>query len=127
MSLLPYDPFQSFERLKQELEHLFPTPSFSPIKIREMDQQIIATCRMPGVKRREDFTVYVHGNLLTVSRKVNSSYEVKSHAWYSSQQFAGATQQTVPLPSPVHAHRMTTRYNQDTLEIILPKRLPSES
>lgn len=116
MSLMPYDPFRLFKQLQKEMDGFF--APFSPllveetgafkISLHETAQEIVAICKVPGLKRIEEMEIEVKGQLLTVARNVTSSEELKGRNVYKSHQFRGYFCKSLMLPSPVKDWYTTT-------------------
>jgi HSP20 family protein len=128
MPLIPNDPFRYFEEIQREMKRIFAsdphllsrqsTGAFS-IRFDETEDELIAICRVPGLKSKEEMEIDVTGQLLTVARNMSSSLEMRGQELYKSEQFWGHYRQTIPLPCPVKG--WSTIYSNEELKIQMPK------
>jgi len=86
----------------------------------EEKEALIATLEVPGVKK-EDLTITVEDELLTVKGSYKTAEEVKEKNYYFAERATGGFQRTVPLPAKVRADKVTATLRDGLLEIRLPK------
>jgi len=135
MPLVPYDPFRSLEGWRKDLDRLFNDfPSFlrgdqqfgaHRLDMHETDREVVVTCDLPGLEKKEDIHIDVQGNVLTIAGTVNRKSEVKEEQMHRQERFYGRFQRSVPLPTAVVEEGIKASYKNGVLEIHLPKRQPT--
>ncbi len=132
MALVPYEPFRFLESMRKDLDHFFETglPSFGNmdhrfgmprIDIQETDSEIVATCDIPGLEKKEDVHINLDNNVLTISGSINRKNEVKSEQMHRQERVFGRFQRSVALPARVSEEGVKASYKNGVLEIHLPK------
>ncbi|GAB6159130.1 Hsp20/alpha crystallin family protein [Desulfotomaculum varum] len=133
MSLIPYEPFRHLENIRREFDRFFSheIPALrnniglgfgNPrIDIYETDHEVVATCDLPGLEKKEDVNIYIDNNLLTVSGAINKVNEVKEEHMHRQERFFGRFQRSVSLPAYVDAAGVRATYKNGVLEIRMPK------
>ncbi|ALS27525.1 Hsp20/alpha crystallin family protein [Paenibacillus cisolokensis] len=130
MSLIPQDSFRNLDSWRRDLDRWFnELPSFirgehrlsHRIDVHETDDEIVATCELPGLEKKEDIDIDVQGNVLTVSGTVNRSHEVKEEQIYHQERFYGRFQRSITLPAAVNEDAVKASYKNGVLEIRMPK------
>ncbi|MEW9671648.1 hypothetical protein [Ammoniphilus sp. 3BR4] len=123
MALIPNDPFRYLSEVLNEMNFSLFSGSNGAFSIRldETEDQLIAICHVPGLKRKEEMEVELElgGRVLVVGRKTSGSYEMKGERVYKSKQFCGYYRQAIPLPSPVRG--WSTTYSNEEVKIFMPK------
>lgn len=136
MALLPYDPFRQLANIRKDFEHLFmdfPTaygfdkslPNIR-VDVHETEQEIIATCDLPGLERKEDVDIDIQNNILTISGSMNRSLETKQENIHRQERFIGRFQRSITLPSPVSHEGVKATYRNGVLEIRMPKMMKDD-
>lgn len=133
MSLIPYEPFRHLESMRKELDRFFSNefPSLRTgfgqnlgtlnIDVHETEKDVVATCDIPGLEKKEDVDIHVDSNILTISGSINRVHEVKEEQMHRQERFYGRFQRSVPLPSPVQTEGVKATYKNGVLEIHMPK------
>lgn len=133
MSLVPYEPFRHLENMRRDLDRFFATdlPTFRTgfsqnfgtpsIDIHETATEVIATCDIPGLERKEDVDIDVDNNMLTISGTIHKMNEVKEEHMHRQERFVGRFQRAVALPSRVNCEGVRATYKNGVLEIHMPK------
>ncbi|EGL82744.1 heat shock protein Hsp20 [Caldalkalibacillus thermarum TA2.A1] len=128
MALIPYEPFRRLEHLRRDLDRFFhDLPLFNQelniprVDVYETDTEVIASCELPGLEKKEDVDIDVQEQQLTISGVINQVQEVQEEHMYRKERFSGRFQRTVPLPAPVSAEGTKATYKQGILEIRMPK------
>ncbi|WP_027417404.1 Hsp20/alpha crystallin family protein [Aneurinibacillus terranovensis] len=135
MSLIPYEPFRHLENMRREIDRFFPTDfPFSAfrstlgnhfgnpsIDIHETETEIVATCDIPGLEKKEDVNIDVDNNMLTISGSINRTNEIKEEHMHRQERFCGRFQRSVALPSRVNSEGVKATYKNGVLEIHMPK------
>ncbi|MFY0542527.1 Hsp20/alpha crystallin family protein [Brevibacillus sp. H7] len=136
MALIPYEPFRVLENMRKDLDRFFETglPSLRhfdnrfgmpSIDIHETDTEVIATCDIPGLEKKEDVHIEVDNNILTISGSVNRTTEIKNEQMHRQERFVGRFQRSVALPARVSEEGVKATYKNGVLEIRLPKTEPN--
>lgn len=123
MALIPNDPFRYLSEVFKEMNAGLFSDSIGVISIRleETEDQLIAICHVPGLKRKEEMEVSLEpgGRVLVVGRNMSGSYEMKGEKVYKKRQFSGHYRQASPLPSPVRG--WSTTYSNEEVKIFMTK------
>ncbi|NGQ96879.1 Hsp20/alpha crystallin family protein [Brevibacillus sp. SYP-B805] len=126
MNLMPYEPFRFLDQMRKEWDRFFPhfEQSFGMprIDIRETEKEVIATCDLPGLEKKEDVHIDVDRNVLTISGTINRASETKGEQMYRQERFVGRFQRSVSLPAQVSEEGIKASYKNGVLEVRLPKR-----
>ena len=133
MSLIPYEPFRHLENLRRELDR-FLTNGFPSLRtdfdrpfgnmtidVYETENEVVATCDIPGLEKKEDVNIDIDRNILTISGNVNRVNEVKAENMHRQERFVGRFQRSVTLPYEVSSEGVTATYKNGVLEIRMPK------
>lgn len=134
MSLVPYEPFRQLENMRREFDHLFAgdfpallrsgfggrmgTPS---IDIHETATEVVATCDVPGLEKKEDVDIHVDQDMLSISGSINRVDEVKTEQMHRQERFTGRFHRSVHLPAAVSPEGVKATYKNGVLEIRMPK------
>ncbi|MDQ0338929.1 HSP20 family protein [Caldalkalibacillus uzonensis] len=128
MALIPYDPFRRLAHMRRDLDRFFhDLPLFNQeldmprVDVYETETEVIASCELPGLEKKEDVDIDVRDQMLTISGVINRVKEVKEEHMYRRERFSGRFQRSVPLPAPVSAEGTRATYKQGILEIRMPK------
>jgi HSP20 family protein len=133
MSLIPYEPFRHLENMRRELDRFFTTdfPTLrtglgqdfgSPnIDIHETEKEVVVTCDIPGLIKKEDVNIDVDNNMLTISGTINKVNEVREKHMHRQDRFFGRFQRSVALRSRVNSEGVKATYKNGVLEIRMPK------
>ncbi|AMA74289.1 MULTISPECIES: Hsp20/alpha crystallin family protein [Aneurinibacillus] len=128
MALIPYEPFRHLENLRRELDQFFATGfpadkdfGVPRIDIHETENEIVASCDIPGLERKEDINIDVENNVLSISGSVNRVHETKEEQMHRQERFIGRFHRLVTLPARVSAEGVKATYRNGVLEIRMPK------
>lgn len=133
MSLIPYEPFRHLENMRRELDRFFTTDfptlrtgldqnfGLPNIDIHETDKEVVATCDIPGLEKKEDVYIDVDNNTLTISGTINRVNEVREKHMHRQDRFFSRFQRSVALQSRVNSKGVKVTYKNGVLEIRLPK------
>ncbi|SHK24207.1 Hsp20/alpha crystallin family protein [Desulforamulus aeronauticus] len=138
MSLIPYEPFRHLDNIRREFDRFFTTEipairtSFSNhfgnpnIDVYETENEVVATCDIPGLEKKEDVTIDIDNNLLLISGAVNKVNEMKEEHLHRQERFFGRFQRSISLPTRVSSEGVKATYKNGVLEIRMPK-FPSDT
>ncbi|GAB7386477.1 Hsp20/alpha crystallin family protein [Bacillaceae bacterium] len=139
MALIPYEPFRQLEQMRREFDRFFPVgfpadwaarfdASFAipRIDVYETEKEVVATCDLPGLERKEDVNIDIENNVLTISGTVKRVNEIKEEQMHRHERFVGRFQRSVSLPARVNAEGVRATYKNGVLEIRMPKMASEE-
>jgi len=128
VALIPYDPFRQLESMRRDLDRFFSGTlgfgqnlGFPRIDVYESENEVVASCDVPGLEKREDVNIDINNNVLTVSGTINRSREVKEEHMQRAERFIGHFQRSVNLPDRVSPEGTKATYKNGILEVRMPK------
>jgi len=120
----PFNRLTSVRDLFDSAFQLAGTPAESwapPLEILEDDAKITVRLELPGIKK-EDFDIFLHEDVLTISGTRRSENEVKEGGKsLRSERFFGSFKRSVTLPSAVKTDEVAAAYQDGILSVTLPK------
>ena len=131
MALMPYGPFFG-DGLKKELDRWveeWPTIFNQPFRslrvdVYETGEEVIVSCDLPGLERKEDLKIDVERLQVTISGQIQRSQEIKREQYHRQERYLGEFHRNIPLPAPVKSEGVRASYRNGILEIRLPKEHP---
>jgi HSP20 family protein len=128
MSLLPYDPFEQLSRVFDRFFSDFPSILGSQqqfgvmqVDVQETEKEVVVTCNIPGLTRKEDVDIQMENDSLTIRASVNKMVDIREDNMLRRERYAGRFHRSIPLPSPVSHEGVKTSYRNDVFEIRMPK------
>ncbi|OLN23863.1 heat-shock protein Hsp20 [Domibacillus antri] len=131
MALVPYDPFRQLANLRKDFDRIFfDFPSAFGMEqnwggirvdIHETENEVVATCDLPGLDKKEDVDISIDQNTLRISGSMNRTTETKEEHMHRKERFAGRFHRSVSLPSPVSNEGVKATYKNGVLEVKMPK------
>lgn len=131
MSLVPYDPFRQLSNMRKEFDRFFTDLPFAfeseqrlggiRIDVHETENEVVATCDIPGLEKKEDVHLDIENNRLSISGTINRTNEVKEENMFRKERFVGRFQRAITLPSPVKHEGVKATYKNGVLEVRMPK------
>lgn len=131
MALVPYDPFRQLSNVRREFDRIF---SDFPINfdheqglggirvdVHETDNEVVATCDIPGLEKKEDVDIDIENNRLSISGSINRTNEIKEENMFRKERYTGRFQRMITLPSPVSHEGVKATYRNGVLEVRMPK------
>lgn len=95
--------------------------AFQPrVDIVENDNAFELHVAVPGMNK-EDFSLEVKDNFLTISGERKFSSEKKDANWHSIETQFGSFSRSFSLPENVDAAKISAKYNNGILEVMIPK------
>lgn len=126
MFLTRYQPFNEFRDITSRFNTLLSgldeeSDSFKPIvNTREGEFAYHIDIDLPGVKK-EDITIDVTGNRLTMSGERHHKTEVKEKDYRRIESSFGKFERSFTLPDDADAESITAANKDGVLEVIIPK------
>ena len=130
MPLIPYEHLDNWrrdlDRFFNEFPNQFRNSMLGPHRfdVYETENEVVVSCEIPGLEKKEDIRIDVEGNVLSVSGTVNRTHEVKEEQMHRRERFYGRFQRSVTLPAEVDEEGVSATYKNGILEIRLPKAKP---
>ncbi|MFZ7101501.1 MAG: Hsp20/alpha crystallin family protein [Peptococcaceae bacterium] len=133
MSLIPYEPLRQLENIRREFDRFFTTeiPALRTnlgqnfgnpsIDVYETEKEVVASCEIPGLEKKEDVDIAIDNNLLVIGGTVNRLNAFKEENMHRQERFYGRFQRSISLPARVSAEGVTAKYKNGVLEIHMPK------
>lgn len=126
------DPFRSLDVVRRDVERMFSNfPSlFSHIDgvfrmprvdVHENEKEMIVTCDIPGLERKEDVDIHIDHQTLSISGQVRRQHDVRDEHMHRQERFHGRFYRTISLPSPAAHENVQASYKNGVLEIRIPK------
>ncbi len=103
----------------EELE-IFERKKFPIVDIYEDGENIILKAELPGVKK-EDISVNITGDTITISGKKEEEKEVKEKNYYRKERKSGSFTRSFTLPCEIDKENVKATFKNGILEIVLPK------
>jgi HSP20 family protein len=132
MALIPYEPFRQLSNMKREFDRIFSDFPISfenehvlgsvRVDVHETENEVVATCDIPGLEKKEDVQIDIENNRLSISGSVNRTNEVKEENMYRKERFAGRFQRMITLPCSVSHEGVKATYKNGVLEVRMPKK-----
>ncbi|MDK2824626.1 MAG: hypothetical protein PWQ67_1973 [Clostridia bacterium] len=130
MPLVPYDPFRNLENMRRELDRFFTLPfttgmdtnfGVPRIDIYETENEVIASCDLPGLEKKEDVNIGIENNVLSISGKISRVKDIKEEQLHRQERFVGRFQRSITLPANVSPEGIKATYKNGVLEVRIPK------
>jgi HSP20 family protein len=86
----------------------------------EKEGSIVVKAELPGLKK-EDISIDVKNNILTISGERKHEEEVEKSGFYRSERYYGKFQRCFTLPDNVDAEQVDASYKDGILEVQIPK------
>ncbi|WP_066371535.1 Hsp20/alpha crystallin family protein [Neobacillus fumarioli] len=131
MATIPYDPFRYLSNMRRDFDRFFSDFPISfehdqhlgniRVDVHETANEVVATCDIPGLEKKEDVNIDIENNVLTVSGTINRSHEVKEENMHRRERYIGHFHRSISLPSPVSEEGISATYRNGVLEVRMPK------
>jgi HSP20 family protein len=100
--------------------HVFEEFEWTPtLEVVEKEGRLIARFELPGLKK-EEITVTVNEEGLTVTGERKREEEKKNQNWYRTERAYGKFVRTVPLPVGVNTAEIKATFHNGVLELVVP-------
>lgn len=129
MLLTRFDPFKELRTLEDRISKAFSTElskdvlsDFNPsVNTREGEFAYHIDVDLPGVKK-EDISVKIDNNILTLKGERKSKEEVKKEDYYKMESSFGSFMRSFTVPENVDVENIHAENKDGVLEITLPKK-----
>lgn len=132
MALIPYEPFRHLDNMRREMDRFFNQGHFfgnhdqelgmPRIDVHESENEVVATCDIPGLEKKDDVTIDIDGNnVLNISGTIHRSKEIKEEQMHRRERYTGRFHRSVTLPTHVSGEGVRATYRNGVLEIHMPK------
>ncbi|MDD5211685.1 MAG: Hsp20/alpha crystallin family protein [Sulfuricurvum sp.] len=129
MLLTRFDPFKELRSLEERMSEAFSSDlskdvlsNFTPtVNTREGEFAYHIDVDLPGVKK-EDISVKIDNNVLTLKGERKSKKEVKKEDYYKMESSFGSFTRSFTLPNNIDAENIHAENKDGVLEITLPKK-----
>lgn len=129
MLLTRFDPFKELRTLEDRISKAFSTElskdvlsDFNPsVNTREGEFAYHIDVDLPGVKK-EDISVKIENNVLTLKGERKSKEEVKKEDYYKMESSFGSFMRSFTVPENVDVENIHAENKDGVLEITLPKK-----
>ncbi|MFD0869387.1 T786P28D [Chlamydia abortus] len=127
MPLIPYEPFKHLDNMRRELDRFFTHDlgfkgaGHLNIDVYETENEVVATCDIPGLEKKEDVQIDIDSNVLTISGTINRSNEIKEEHLHRQERYVGKFHRSISLPHNVASEGITASYKNGVLEVRMPK------
>ncbi|EHL76957.1 Hsp20/alpha crystallin family protein [Bacillus smithii] len=120
------DAFQPLGQFRKDMERFFNTnfPSFFQnnfnfprMDVRETDNEVIVTCEIPGLEKKEDLFIHLDGTELQISGKIEKTEKRESEQIHHEERYYGSFQRKITLPAKVDENSVRATYKNGILEI----------
>jgi len=91
------------------------------VDVHETTTEVIVTCDIPGLEKKEDIQINVTHNMLSISGFMNKATEVNGENMFRQERYAGSFHRAISLPSPVSQNGVKATYRNGVLEVRMPK------
>jgi len=132
MPLIPFEPFRHLDQWRRDIDKFFGEGApwgfgfnqefgIPRVDVCETENEVVASCEIPGLEKKEDVHLHVDDQMLTIHGSVNRMTEVKDEQMHRRERFAGRFQRSIALPARVQSEGTTATYKNGILEVRMPK------
>jgi HSP20 family protein len=130
------DPFRDLSAIQERMNQIFEdalarsrgreeglrTGMWTPaVDIYENNDSVVVKAELPGVER-DQISVEVKDGILTLRGERKFEKEVKEESYHRIERSYGNFQRSFSLPVSVEQDKVTARFKDGVLEVILPKK-----
>jgi HSP20 family protein len=134
MNLIPYNRMRNIDNLRREIDRVYRFPfsffeedfsshlSLPFTDVYETDEQIIVSCDLPGLQKKEDVNIHIENNELTISGTLNRGQKViQEERMHTKERFTGHFRRSITLPTNVSGENVRAVYKNGVLNVFFPK------
>ncbi|NLC51030.1 MAG: Hsp20/alpha crystallin family protein, partial [Firmicutes bacterium] len=93
------------------------------VDVYETEDEVVASCDLPGLRKKEDVHIEIVNNTLNISGTINKTEEIKDERLYRKERYVGRFQRSISLPSAVSDEGAKASYKNGVLEVRMPKKM----
>jgi HSP20 family protein len=133
MSLVRYQPWNSIEQLRREMDRMFDQSSSTEetssiatsdwvpaVDIKESEKEFIIHADIPGVDP-DDIDVHMEDGMLTIKGERESETKENRDGYKRIERQRGTFYRRFSLPDTANADKISAKSNNGVLEITIPK------
>lgn len=133
MSLVRYQPWNSMEQLRREMDRMFDRSSSTEetssiatsdwvpaVDIKETEKEFIIHADIPGVDP-DDIDVHMEDGMLTIKGERESETKENREGYKRIERQRGTFYRRFSLPDTANADKISAKSNNGVLEITIPK------
>ena len=132
MAIVRWDSSRELDGLQSEMNRLFdsffggsaqraPARRWMPaMDLVETDDHLVLRADLPGLDR-DDVTIEIKDNVLTVSGERRAEHEEKQEGFYRVERAHGAFSRSLTVPQGVDANGVAADFDKGVLEVRIPK------
>lgn len=136
MALMKWEPFKDLlslqDRVNRFFDEFFPRRggleeeglvrgSWSPaVDIYETDSDVVLKAELPGMKQ-DDIRLEIRENVLTLKGERKQESELQTDNYHRLERSYGAFQRTFTLPGAIQQDKVTAKFKDGVLEVVIPK------
>jgi HSP20 family protein len=132
LALTPNDPFKKLSNFVCDYDKDFSDLPYEfgiehnhfgyvRVDIHETESEVVATCNIPGLEKKEDVNIEIENNTLNISGSINNTNEVKQENIHRKERYTGSFQKSISLPTQVSEEGARATYKNGVLEVSMPK------
>lgn len=134
MNLTPFNPLRNVDNIRREISRLYSLPltffeeDLEPrlgipyLDVYETDKEIIITCDLPGLQKKEDVDIHIENNVVTISGTLNrEQHVIQEDRMHRKERFTGQFRRSVALPANVTTDNVRAIYKNGVLNVFLQK------
>ena len=135
MSLVRWDPFRDVVALQDRINRIFDDAfprnragehdaglcAWQPaVDIYETDEAIVVNAELPGV-RKEDVSVEVKDNILTIKGERSSDQKIEEESYYRRERCFGTFSRSFSMQHHVNPEKINAKFKDGVLTVAVPK------
>ena len=123
-----FDPFEELRRMQERMSRLleefdrlaFERELAAPLDVIDEGDRFRVVVDLPGFNK-EDISVYVENGDLVIKAERKEEKEEEGRSFVRRERRFGEVYRRISLPSEVDVDRISAKYNNGVLEIVIPK------
>lgn len=128
MALIPYEPFRFFDPIWNDMDRMLRRGKddvsewLYRVDVEETPAKVIVTAEIPGIENKEDLSIVLDENLLTIQGEVKRIQSAdEQRATRHSERYYGSFRRKITLPAMVKTDGAHASYRNGVLELIFLK------
>ena len=130
MALIRWQPFQEFETLRRQMDHMFDeltgserqaATSWQPaIELQDTEDNLMLRAQIPGVEGK-DIDIQVTREAVAISGEYRLEKKTQEQGFFRTEFRYGNFQRVIPLPVPIQNEQVKADFTNGILTLTLPK------